>query len=124
MFLLILSNLTVVLGFLTLQHKINLHSLRNRLEKLAKCSFFYLFLKLLQINFIFSDNVRILHIYVGFISDICTDDIQINHFTSDNTDVRIRTSIRIINIVCFLVCKRLSGTCPLIFRNIDSKSKK
>jgi hypothetical protein len=34
---------------------------RNRLEKLAKGSLFYLFLKLVQINFIFSDNVRILY---------------------------------------------------------------
>jgi hypothetical protein len=44
---------------LSLNIKINLHSLRNRLQKLAKYSFFYLFLKLLQINYIFSDNVHI-----------------------------------------------------------------
>jgi hypothetical protein len=29
---------------------INLNSLRNRLEKFANCSFFYLFLRLVQIN--------------------------------------------------------------------------
>ena len=46
---------------LSLNIKINLHSLRNRLQKLAKYSFFYLFLKLVQINYIFSDNVRILY---------------------------------------------------------------
>ena len=68
--------LAVVLIFLTLQDKhntfflymyivrnyqINLHSLRNRTEKLNKGLFFYLFLKLVQINYIFSDNV---HIYI------------------------------------------------------------
>jgi hypothetical protein len=40
----------------------------NRLEKLAKDSLFYLFLKLIQINFIFSNNVHILHMYVFSIS--------------------------------------------------------
>jgi hypothetical protein len=39
-----------------------LYSLRNRPEKLAKGSLFCLFLKLVQINFIFTDNVRILYI--------------------------------------------------------------
>jgi hypothetical protein len=53
------SNLRTV----SLDIKINLYSLRNRLEKLAKGSLFYLFLKLVQINFIFSDNVRILYIW-------------------------------------------------------------
>jgi hypothetical protein len=46
------------------KYKINLHSLRSSLEKLTKGSLFYPFLKLLQINFIFSDNVWILSIYV------------------------------------------------------------
>jgi hypothetical protein len=40
-----------------------LHSLRNMLEKLAKGSLFYPFLKLVEINFKFPDNVRILYIY-------------------------------------------------------------
>ena len=40
-----------------------MYSLRNRHEKLAKGSLFCLFLKLVQINFIFTDNVRILYIY-------------------------------------------------------------
>ena len=39
-----------------------MYSLRNRPEKLAKCSLFCPFLKLVQINLIFTDNVRILHI--------------------------------------------------------------
>ena len=39
-----------------------MYSLRNRPEKLAEGSLFCLFLKLLQINFIFTDNVRILYI--------------------------------------------------------------
>jgi hypothetical protein len=45
-----------------LQYKIHLYSLRNRPEKLAKGSLFCLFLKFVQINFIFTDNVRILYI--------------------------------------------------------------
>jgi hypothetical protein len=47
-----------------INYKINLHSLRNRLEKLTNCSLFYLFLKLVQINYIFSGNVRILYMYL------------------------------------------------------------
>jgi len=47
----------------TCVHKINLHSPRKMLEKLGKGSLFYLLLKLVQINYIFSDNVRILYIY-------------------------------------------------------------
>jgi hypothetical protein len=49
---------------LLLNIKINLLSLQNRIEKLAKCSLFYLSLKLVQINYIFSDNVRILYIHL------------------------------------------------------------
>ena len=41
-----------------------MYSLRNRHEKLAEDSLFCLFLKLVQINFIFTDNVRILYIYL------------------------------------------------------------
>ena len=40
-----------------------MYSLRNRPEKLAEGPLFCLFLKLVQINFIFTDNVRILYIY-------------------------------------------------------------
>jgi len=36
------------------KHKINLLSQRNRAENLTKDSLFYLFLKLVQINYIFS----------------------------------------------------------------------
>jgi hypothetical protein len=42
------------------KYKINLHPLRNRPEKLAKGSFIYLFLKLVQINFIIANNICIL----------------------------------------------------------------
>jgi Ni,Fe-hydrogenase I cytochrome b subunit len=38
--------------YIIIKHQIHLHSLRNRLAKLAKGSPFYLFLKLVQINFI------------------------------------------------------------------------
>ena len=67
------DNWVVVLDFLILQdktqymyilakYKIDLHSLRNRLEKLALDLLVYLFLKIVQINLIFSDNIRILYI--------------------------------------------------------------
>jgi hypothetical protein len=73
-------NLTSFPTFLTLQdkhnirtlvvkYKINLYSLRNRPEKLVVGSLFCLFLKLVQINFIFTDNVRILYIYLRFITE-------------------------------------------------------
>jgi hypothetical protein len=47
--------------FIVVKYKIHLYSLRNRPEKLANGSLFCLFLKLVQINFIFTDNVRILY---------------------------------------------------------------
>jgi len=50
--------------YIVVRYKINLLSLRNRLENLAKGSFFYLFLKLVQIHLKFSNNVGILHMYV------------------------------------------------------------
>jgi hypothetical protein len=50
--------------YIVVKYKIHLYSLWNRPEKLAKGSLFCLFLKLVQINFIFTDNVRILYIYV------------------------------------------------------------
>ena len=53
--------------YIVVEYKINLHSLRNRLEKLAKGSLFYLFIKLVQINYIFFDNIRILYIYLKMI---------------------------------------------------------
>jgi hypothetical protein len=51
--------------YIVIRYKINLLWLRNRPEKLAKGSLFYLFLKLVEINLIFSDNVLILYIYVN-----------------------------------------------------------
>jgi hypothetical protein len=67
------KQLTVVLGCFALQdkhnirtygkYKMHLHSLRNRTEKLAKGSPFYLFIYLVQINYIFSNNLCILSIY-------------------------------------------------------------
>ena len=69
--------LAVALDFLILQdkhntysvvkYKITLYSLRNRLEQLANGSLIYLFLKLVQINYIFSDNERILYIISVFV---------------------------------------------------------
>ena len=52
--------------YIVVKYKIHLYSLRNRPEKLAEGSLFCLFLKLIQINFIFTDNVRILYIYPNF----------------------------------------------------------
>jgi hypothetical protein len=45
--------------YIVVKYKIHLYSLRNRPEKLADGSLFCLFLKLVQIHFIFTDNVRI-----------------------------------------------------------------
>jgi hypothetical protein len=50
--------------YIVVKYEIHLYSLRNRPEKLAKGSLLCLFLKLVQINFIFTDNVRILYMYV------------------------------------------------------------
>jgi hypothetical protein len=50
--------------YIVVKYKIHLYSLQNRPEKLAKGSLFCLFLKLAQINLIFTDNVRILYIYL------------------------------------------------------------
>jgi len=49
--------------YIVVKYKIYLHSLGEMLEKLARGSIFYLFLKLVQINYIFSDNLRTLYIY-------------------------------------------------------------
>jgi hypothetical protein len=62
---------------IVVKYKINLYSLQNRPEKLAEGSLFCLFLKLVQINFIFTDNVRILYMY------FCTHE-NINVFISTN----------------------------------------
>ena len=48
--------------YIVVKYKIYLHTLSNRPEKFFKGSFFYLFLKLIHINLIFSDNVVILYI--------------------------------------------------------------
>jgi len=48
--------------YIAVKYQINLHLLRNRPEKLTKGSLFYLFLKLVQINYILSNNVQILYI--------------------------------------------------------------
>jgi len=73
LFLLFLDNMAVVLGFLTLIEKHNMHTLFenikficSRSETGLKSSHFYLFLKLLQINFIFSNNVRISSVYTVY----------------------------------------------------------
>jgi len=57
----------VVVDILMLQnkhtkHDMYFHSLQNRTEKFTRGWLFFLFLKLLQINFIFADNVCILSI--------------------------------------------------------------
>ena len=50
------------------KYKIDLHMLQNRLEKLNTGLLFYLFLKLVQINLIFSDKAPTqvyIYIYTG-----------------------------------------------------------
>jgi hypothetical protein len=74
LFLLFLDNLVVILGSLTLQGKhnihtlsekyqIHLHTLQNRTEKLAVLPVY----KVEQINYIFSDNVHILSMYLPIV---------------------------------------------------------
>ena len=55
-----------IAGYFFVKYKINLHLLQNRLEKLPKGKglIFYLFLMLVQINFIISNNVGILYIFI------------------------------------------------------------
>ena len=89
------ENFTGVLDFLIVQDdqnirklslkiKINLHALRNRLEKLTNDSLFYLFLKLVQINFIFAENVRILYTSLNkntaWLLKISLVSIKLRHF--------------------------------------------
>ena len=90
------ENFTGVLDFLIVQDdqnirklslkiKINLQALRNRLEKLTNDSLFYLFLKLVQINFIFAENVRILYTSLNkntaWLLKISLVSIKLGHFT-------------------------------------------
>jgi len=49
--------------FIVEKYKIHLHLQRNRPEMLTKDSLIDLFIKLLQINYIFFDNVCILSMY-------------------------------------------------------------
>ena len=62
--------------------------MRNRHEKLTKGSLFCLFLKLVQINFIFTDNVRILYIY-GSVSNLLTCGKYLHHFTLKRGDLKL-----------------------------------
>ena len=57
--------------YIVVNYKINLDLLRNRLEKLVKGSFFCLFLKLVQIIYKLSDNVRILYMYLLYRKLFC-----------------------------------------------------
>jgi hypothetical protein len=51
--------------------KMYMFSLWNRPEKLVKGSLFFLFIKLLQINFISADNVHIYCLYLSALNIIC-----------------------------------------------------
>ena len=50
-------------SYIFLKYNIDLHSLRNRAIRLSKGCLLCLFLKVVQINFIIADNVRIFSIY-------------------------------------------------------------
>ena len=57
--------------YIVWKYKINSHLLQNRHKKTCQRLALYLFLKLVQINYIFSDNVCILYIYlIKFVNDI------------------------------------------------------
>jgi hypothetical protein len=49
--------------YIVRENKVYLYSFRNRREKLARGSIFLLFLKLVQITFIFVDNVYTMYVY-------------------------------------------------------------
>jgi hypothetical protein len=67
-----IDNLAVALGFLTLRDKHNIRKLSKNIQFICTCcetgqetkSLFYLFLKFVQINYIFSNNARILSLSV------------------------------------------------------------
>ena len=59
-----------IVGKIVVKYIINLYSLRNRLEHLAKGSLFCPFLKLVKIIFLFSDNVRILYTHTSQMAEI------------------------------------------------------
>jgi hypothetical protein len=79
--------------FLTLQDKRNIRTLSlnikficTRCETGLKSSLFCLFLKLVQINFIFTDNVRILYMYyVTFIFNFPSQLKPLNHLKANLT---------------------------------------
>ena len=58
------DDLTVVFDFLILQDKHNIRTLSLNIKLICTCKQVYLFLKLVQINFLFSYNVHILYIYI------------------------------------------------------------
>jgi hypothetical protein len=78
LFQLFSDNLEVVLNFLILQDKHNISKLSLNIQII----FFYMFRKLVQINFIFSDKVRILYIYIKVYIFICLNDKYITNFPS------------------------------------------
>ena len=76
--LLFSDNLAVVFDFLTVHEKLSICTLQvnikiicshcetgNRLNNLTRGSHFFMFLKLIQINFVFSDNVLIISMQIS-----------------------------------------------------------
>ena len=58
------------------EYNLNLHSLQNRLEKLTKGLLFYLFLKLVQMIFLFSPQCVYI-IYLLFLLDWADQDLEL-----------------------------------------------
>ena len=77
--------------------KLTKGSLRNMRDKLTKGSLFYLFLKLVQINYIFCDNVRILY-YIHYFQTPTQNRmiyghyvITVQHFSLNLTQLKVLT---------------------------------
>ena len=96
-----------------------MYSLRNRHEKLTEGSLFCLFLKLVQINFIFTDNVRILYIYFyGFILHKHVNDKSFSDISHCCPSHCVSQLIKVVTIIWFQSylavnnkCTPLSITC-------------
>jgi hypothetical protein len=108
-----------------------LYSLRNRPEKLAKGSLFCLFLKLVQIIFLFTDNVRILYIYLKRERKTCQrlsliflflTLVQINVIFGENVctvyiewiyflNIHLQAWVMFLVIQCTIINNRGSGQC-------------
>ena len=79
-------------SYIFLKYNIDLHSLRNRAIRLSKGCLLCLFLKVVQINFIIADNVRIFSIYFKMVYS--------SHKIENHTFPHCRNSSKILSENC------------------------